>query len=148
MADSGRIRITAQPVRFGVEPSIGQARQNLAQRANTFMPLNISSVPRPEWTPLAQEGCVNVEGKVLLIQDNLTIALLRFEPGGMIPERSADYPTDVVCLEGGGFTGIGNEEGELSPGYKALWPADELHRLWTEDESMVALMIEHYTPGG
>ena len=112
------------------------------------MPLDISPVPRPEWTPLAQEGCVNVKGKILLIQDNLTIALLRFEPGGMIPERSAGYPTDVVCLEGGGFTSVGSEEGELSPGHKALWPADGLHRLWTEDESMVALMIEHYTLGG
>ena len=148
MAGSGRIRIAGRPVRFGVEPRIGHARRNLDQRANTFLPLDISPVPRPEWTPLAQEGCVNVEGKVLLIQDNLTIALLRFEPGGMIPERSAGYPTDVVCLEGGGFTSVGSEEGELSPGHKALWPADGLHRLWTEDESMVTLMIEHYPLGG
>ena len=60
----------------------------------------------------------------------------------MIPERCAGYPTDVVCLEGGGFPSAGSEEADLSPGHKPLWPADGLHRLWTEDESMVALMIE------
>jgi quercetin dioxygenase-like cupin family protein len=112
------------------------------------MPLNISPVPRPDWTPLPQNGCVNVEGEVLLIQDNLTIAMLRFGHGGTIPKSQAGYPTDVICLEGGGFTSVSGEEGELSPGFQVRWPANEPHQLWTEDESMVALMIEHYTPSG
>ena len=111
------------------------------------MPLDITPVPRPVWTALPQEGCVNVGGKVLIIQDNLTIAMLRFDPGGTIPERSAGYPTDVVCLEGGGFTSVGDEEGELFPGHQIRWPADRPHRLWTENESMVTLMIERYVPG-
>lgn len=85
---------------------------------------------------------------MLIIQERLTIALLRFGPSGAIPSSSASYPTDVVCLEGGGFTIVGQEEGELSAGYRVRWPAGEPHRLWTETEGMVALMIEHFSPGG
>ena len=41
------------------------------------MPLDISPVPRSRWTTLSQQASVNVEGKALLVQDNLTIALFR-----------------------------------------------------------------------
>ena len=68
----------------------------------------IRPVPRPEWTPLAAPGTSNVEGKVLLVLDNLTVAVspLRFAPDGYVifptegrPRWGADapYPTDVIC---------------------------------------------------
>ena len=73
----------------------------------------INPVPRPEWTSLSAPGTSNVEGKALLVLNNLTVAILRFAPEGQIPEVSAPYPTDVICLEGGGFTSVAGEEGEL-----------------------------------
>ena len=104
----------------------------------------IRPVPRPEWTPLSAPGTSNVEGKVLLVLDNLTVAVLRFAAGGHIPEVSAPYPTDVVCLEGGGFTSVAGEEGELRAGYSVRWGADVPRRLWTETETMTVLMVEHF----
>ena len=104
----------------------------------------IRPVPRSEWTPLSAPGTSNVEGKVLLVLDNLTIAILRFAPDGHIPEASATYPTDVICLEGGGFTSVAGEEGELRAGYFVRWGEDAPRRLWTETETMTVLMVEHF----
>ena len=104
----------------------------------------IRPVPRSEWTPLSAPGTSNVEGKVLLVLDNLTVAVLRFAPDGHIPEVSAPYPTDVICLKGGGFTSVAGEEGELRAGYSVRWGADAPRRLWTETETMTVLMVEHF----
>ena len=106
----------------------------------------IRPVPRGEWTPLGSEGSHNVDGKVLMIQDNLTVALMRFGPGGEIPERAAPYPTDVICVEGGGFTEVSGEEAELTAGFSVRWPANATRRLWTETESMTVLVVEHFRP--
>ena len=84
---------------------------------------DIRPVPRQGWTPLSAPGTANVEGRVLLVLDNLTLALLRFAPNGCIPESSASYPTDVICLEGGGFTSVEGEEGQLRAGYSIRWSA-------------------------
>ena len=100
-----------------------------------------------DWTPLGGPGSENVQGKLLLILDDLTVALLLFETDGAIPERSAPYPTDVVCIEGGGFTSVTGEEAELRTGYSVRWPATTPRRLWTETETMTVLMIEHFRPG-
>ena len=107
----------------------------------------IRPVPRPDWMPLTAPGAYNVEGKVLLILDNLTVAVLRFAPNGCIPESSAPYPTDVICLEGGGFVMVSGEEGEIRAGYSVRWPTDSTHSLWTETETMTALMVEHFRGG-
>ena len=110
------------------------------------MPPEIRPVPKRDWTPLGSPGTRNVEGKMLLILDNLTVALLRLGQDGEIPERSAPYPTDVVCIEGGGFTEVADEEAELREGYSVRWPADARRRLWTESETMTVLVIEHFRP--
>ena len=99
---------------------------------------------------LSAPGTERVEGKVLLVLNNLTVALLRFAPEGHIPEVSAwrvgdsPYPTDVICLEGGGFTSVAGQEGELRAGYSVRWTADAKRRLWTETEAMTVLMVEHF----
>ncbi len=106
----------------------------------------IRPVPRGEWTPLGSDGSNNVDGKVLMILDNLTVALMRFGPDGAIPERAAPYPTDVICVEGGGFTEVSGEEAELTSGFSVRWPANATRRLWTETETMTVLVVEHFRP--
>jgi quercetin dioxygenase-like cupin family protein len=88
-------------------------------------------------------GCLNVEGKVLLIQPDLVLAMLRFQPKGTIHEHPADYEIDVVCLEGEGYTSVDDEVATLRAGQIVRWPALKQHRLWTGDSSMQTLMIEH-----
>ena len=106
------------------------------------MALEIQTVPRPEWSPLPQDGCVGVEGKVLISEKELLVAMLRFAPNATIHEHPGEYDADVICLEGSGRTMVGGEESEIEAGQRVRWPAGVVHRLWTEDNEMLTLMVE------
>ena len=88
-------------------------------------------------------GCTNVEGKVLLIQPELILVMLRFQPHGTIHEHAADFDVDVICLEGEGYTSVDGQVATFKPGQMIRWPALQRHRLWTDDSSMQTLMVEH-----
>lgn len=103
----------------------------------------VRSVPGPDWSPLAIPGCRNVDGKVLMGQEELTVAMLRFSADATIHEHEADHEIEVVCLEGGGFTSVDGIEALIREGETVHWPARHPHRLWTRGFPMVTLMIEH-----
>ena len=88
------------------------------------------------------DGCVGVEGRVLVREDDFFVATLRFEPGGTIHEHPGPNDTIVVCLEGEGMTSVAGVEAPLRTGEQALWPRAVPHRLWTVSTPMVTLMIE------
>jgi quercetin dioxygenase-like cupin family protein len=99
-------------------------------------------VPHLDWSPIPRQGCVNVEGRVLLVREDLAIAMLRFGPEGTIDEHTAPHEIDVVCLEGEGFISVEDRINSFSAGQWMTWPTDRLHRLWTADRGMVTLMVE------
>ena len=107
------------------------------------MPPDVKPVPRASWEPLKQEGCTGVE-HVVLMAAPIALALLKFEKQATIHEHSAEFPVDVICMEGEGITSINGDKAPIRAGETVRWPANELHRLWTEDSEMVALMVEHY----
>ncbi len=107
------------------------------------MPMLISPIPHPEWTPLPFAGCHGVESKGLLHSGQLSLALLSFSPYGTIHEHPADLDIDVICLEGEGLTSVSGEQAPLRAGEQVHWPACEPHRLWTEGQPMLTLMIEY-----
>jgi lysyl-tRNA synthetase class 2 len=107
------------------------------------MTLKVLPVKRPSWTPLTQEGCVNVFVKSLLSLDHLALAMLRFEKEATIHEHPADFDVDVICLGGSGFTSVGKEQSPIYEGERVRWPAGQPHRLWTTDDEMLTLMVEH-----
>jgi quercetin dioxygenase-like cupin family protein len=86
---------------------------------------------------------VNVQGKVLLREPPVGLALLRFAENGTIHEHSADFEIDVICLEGAGFTSVAGQTFALHAGERMRWPAGADHRLWTESSTMLTLMVEH-----
>jgi quercetin dioxygenase-like cupin family protein len=102
----------------------------------------IDSFPRPDWEPLPMEGCENVEGRVILNEDELVLAVLRFAPHGTIHEHPGASDAIVACLEGEGFTSVGDEVHALAAGQRVRWPPGIPHRLWTEGSTMTTLMIE------
>ena len=103
---------------------------------------DVAQVPRPEWSPLPYEGCINVDGKVFVRERDLLIAMLRFGTHATIHEHPGPAETLVVCLEGEGFTSVAGGRAALHAGERVLWPADVPHRLWTEDTTMMTLMVE------
>ena len=64
--------------------------------------------------------------------------MLRFAKDATIHE----HDVDVVCLEGSGKMIVGAEESSIEAGERVRWPANPNQRLWTEDETMLTLMIE------
>ena len=80
---------------------------------------------------------------MLLEEEHLLLAMLRFRPGGTIHEHPAPVDADVICLEGRGMTSVGGEPATLQAGQRVRWPANAPHRLWTEDSEMITLMVEH-----
>ncbi|MEZ4664746.1 MAG: hypothetical protein R2911_45015 [Caldilineaceae bacterium] len=100
-------------------------------------------VKRPQWSPLPFEGCIGVEGKVFLDLEHLAVALLRFQPHATIHEHAASFDIDVICMEGSGCTSVNGQQANLQAGQKVRWPAHLAHRLWTESDTMITLMVEH-----
>ena len=104
--------------------------------------MRLEPFPRPEWSPLPFEGCVGVEGKVLVRETAFFLSLLRFEPGGTIHEHPGEHDAYVVCLDGEGWTSVGDERSPLRAGEFVVWPQGVPHRLWTEGTTMTTLMYE------
>jgi mannose-6-phosphate isomerase-like protein (cupin superfamily) len=97
---------------------------------------------RPEWSPLPLEGAIGVEGKVVLDAPDLVLALLRFGEHASIPGHAGPTDAVVACLEGRGFTTVGEVSASLAAGERTFWPAGVFHRLWTEGSPMTTLMVE------
>jgi quercetin dioxygenase-like cupin family protein len=104
--------------------------------------VDIRAFPRPDWEPLPFEGCAGVKGKVLIREDDVFVAMLRFEPGGTIHEHPGPNDTIVASIEGEGFTSVAGKVARLVAGQQVRWPKDVSHRLWTEDGTMTTLMVE------
>ena len=106
------------------------------------MTVDVRPSPRPEWSPLPYEGCIGVDGKVLVREDDFFVAMLRFSQHATIHEHPGPNDTIVVCLEGEGLTSVEGATSPLRAGEQARWPKGVPHRLWTEDTTMVTLMVE------
>jgi quercetin dioxygenase-like cupin family protein len=109
--------------------------------------VDVAKVPRSEWSPLPYEGCIGVEGKVLVREDDFLVAMLRFPPHATIHEHPGTNDTLVVCIQGEGLTSVGGETVPLRDSERAFWPANVPHRLWTDDTTMTTLMIERSGKG-
>jgi len=112
------------------------------------MSIGVTDVPQWEWEPLATRGSHGVTAKVLLATKELVTVLARFDRRASMNEHASAHPIDVICLEGAGLTSLrfdaaGPEADRLFEGKALRWPADVLHRLWTEDGEMTVLMLEH-----
>lgn len=105
--------------------------------------MKINDMPRAQWSPLPMEGCVGVQGRVLLATPALLVAMLKLEPNGTIHEHAADWDIHAICLEGEGCVSVGDEIAEIHAGQWVQWPTWKQHRLWTQESAMVALMLEH-----
>ncbi len=85
---------------------------------------------------------MGVVGKVLVSEPGFFFSLLRFASDGTIHEHPGDNDTYVACLEGEGWTSVGEERAPLRAGQFVVWPKGVTHRLWTEGTTMTTLMYE------
>jgi quercetin dioxygenase-like cupin family protein len=83
-------------------------------------------------------------GMPFIVDSPTTVLMMYFDENGEIHEHSAPDPILFLVIDGTGFVRIGGETGEtvqVGSGEAVLWPANELHRVWTEGEKMQALVI-------
>jgi quercetin dioxygenase-like cupin family protein len=108
------------------------------------MSVDVRAIPRPGWDPLPGDGVVGVVGRVLVREEMVFVAQLRFSEHATIREHPGDNDTIVVCVEGEGYTSVAGETATLREGEQVRWPKGIPHRLWTEDSTMTTLMVEHF----
>ena len=106
------------------------------------MSVDIRPFPRLGWDPLPAEGVVRVTGRVLVREETCFVAQLRFAEHANIHPHAGEQDTIVVCIEGAGFTSVGDETAPLREGEQVRWPRGVVHGLWTEASTMSTLMIE------
>jgi quercetin dioxygenase-like cupin family protein len=85
---------------------------------------------------------VGVTGRVLVREKAFFVAQLRFGENAKIDPHAGERDTIVVCIEGEGFTSVGDETAPLSEGQQVRWPRGIVHGLWTGASTMSTLMIE------
>jgi quercetin dioxygenase-like cupin family protein len=108
--------------------------------------VDIRPIPRLGWDPLPNS--TGIVGRVLVREDDFFfVAQLRFSEHATITEHAGERDTIVVCIEGEGFTSVGDETSRLREGQQVRWPKGVVHGLWTEASMMSTLMIEHFEDG-
>ncbi len=86
-----------------------------------------------------------VNGLPILLNRPMIVSAMYFEPHGHMDEHSADMPILFVVMRGKGFVRIGGASGEtkeVTAGDAVLWPVGLDHTVWTEDESLDAIVID------
>ena len=106
------------------------------------MTVEIQPIPRPGWDPLPHEGDIGVVGRVLVREWGFFIAELRFSEHATIHEHPNDNDAVVTCIQGEGFTSIGDETMPIREEQQVRWPRGVPHRLWTEGSTMTVLVFD------
>ena len=86
-----------------------------------------------------------VNGLPILLNRSMVVSAMYFEPHGHMEEHSADVPILFIVTRGRGFVRIGGAQGEtkeVTAGDAVLWPIGLDHMVWTEDESLDAIVID------
>jgi quercetin dioxygenase-like cupin family protein len=108
------------------------------------MPEHVRPFEKPDWRTLGAPGAKDVEVRVLWHEDGLLLAQLRFGEHANIHEHAGPNDAYVSCLEGSGFTKVGDEVEPIGAGRRVFWPHGIVHGLWTDGTPMVTLMCERY----
>lgn len=86
-----------------------------------------------------------INGLPILLNRPIHVSAMYFEPHGFMDEHSADVPILFVVTRGKGFVRIAGASGEtreVTAGDAVLWPVGLDHKVWTEDESLDAIVID------
>lgn len=105
--------------------------------------MKTKAFPRPDWELVLHPSIQGVERQVWLVDKRVVLARLRFGPHTQSHLHAVDHDIHVVCLEGAGFARSGDSVDQIHAGETVLWPKGEDHNLFTEEEPMTTLLVEH-----
>lgn len=102
--------------------------------------MNRSRIPADK----LEEFSRRVNGMPILLDAELQVEVMYFEPHASIEEHAADHPVLFLAISGRGTVRIGGPAGETRPiqaNEAVLWPAFIDHTVWTDDEPLCAIVI-------
>ena len=92
-----------------------------------------------------EELAQRLNGLPILLNRPMLVVATYLEPHGSMDEHSAPAPILFLVTAGRGFVRIGGPTGEtrsVTAGDAVLWPAHLDHKVWTEEESLEAILID------
>lgn len=102
--------------------------------------MNRTRIPADKLEEFAQR----VNGMPILLDAELQVEAMYFEPHASIEEHATDHPVLFLVISGQGMVRIGGSTGEtrkIQAGDAVLWPAHIDHTVWTDDEELSAIVI-------
>ena len=106
------------------------------------MPIEIRRFGVGHRRPDGPPGTVGIEGRVLESRAAGSITELAFGRSAHMAPHSNPRWTCFLVIEGGGWTGVGDERTRVLAGEAVIWPPDVLHAAWTEGTPMRAIVVE------
>lgn len=94
-----------------------------------------------------EEFARRVNGMPLLLDADLQVEAMYFDPHASMEEHAADHPILFLVIHGQGMVRIGGPTGEtreIRAGDAVLWPAHTDHTVWTGEESLHAIVINAF----
>jgi quercetin dioxygenase-like cupin family protein len=85
------------------------------------------------------------QGVPIVLDQPVGVFALFFDAQAEIHEHDAEYPILFIVIGGSGHVRVGGPQALAEPvqaGYAVLWPANVLHKAWTDGEPMQAITIE------
>jgi quercetin dioxygenase-like cupin family protein len=94
--------------------------------------------------PDQEAFAARVHGLPFALNTPVTVEAMYFEPHARMDEHSA--PNDILFLvtSGSGKLRLGGARGEtreVAPGDAVIWPAGVDHAVWTEEQTLTAIVI-------
>lgn len=107
------------------------------------VPIQLDSTQLPAQN--MEELARRVNGLPILLNRPMLVVAMYLEPHASMDEHSSDVPILFLVTRGRGFVRIGGPTGEtqsVTAGDAILWPAGLDHKVWTEDETLDAIVID------
>jgi hypothetical protein len=106
------------------------------------MPIEIRRFGVGHRRPDGPSGSDGVESRVIEARDSGSVTELAFGRRARLLPHASPRWTCFLVIEGGGWTGVGEDRCRVAVGEAAVWPPDVLRAAWTDGTPMRAIVVE------
>ncbi len=106
------------------------------------MPIEIRRFGVGHRRPDGPPGSDGVESRVIEARASGSVTELAFGRRARLAPHASPRWICFLVIEGGGWTGVGEERCRIAAGESAVWPPDVLHAAWTDGTPMRAILVE------
>lgn len=105
--------------------------------------MDLKNYARDDWVEKTDSGAVNVAVRMLLVDRRSSLAEVRLQTQAQFLNNEGVWDCHMMCTEGSGYIEIDGVESRIRSGDAVLWPKGINTRLWTENDGLTVLLLEH-----